>query len=146
MSRLSHTLKRTLDELQQTAAGLERRAELPAMSIKNIFNGSHPRSDRFDRLLQAIPSLTHRTELLIAYIVDDCPAAFAAGVGAVLRNHLNPWLQARQASPDTATLASRILVAMALRLDAGDTLLAGWLADTGRLLTNAHLPANDPAP
>lgn len=162
MSRLSDTLQRTLDELQQTAAGLERRAELPAMSIKNFFNGSHPRSDRFDRLLQAIPGLTHRTELLIAYILDDCPAAYTAAIEAILRDHLYAWLHARQAAPDTAsivqeitllarplstaTLARQVLTAMAQRLDEGDTLLAEWLADTGQLLTSAHLPVTDPAP
>ncbi len=162
MSRLSDTLQRTLDEIPSSAAALERRAELPAMSIKNIFNGSHPRSDRFDQLLKAIPGLTHRTELLIAYILDDCPDTYTAATEAILRDHLYSWLQSRQSSPDTAsivqeitllarplstaTLARQVLTAMAQRLDEGDTLLAEWLADTGQLLTSAHLPATDPAP
>jgi hypothetical protein len=153
MSRLADTLQRTLDELQFTAAHVERTADLPAMSLSHIRKGSHPRSDRFDRLLQAIPGLTHRIELLIAYILDDCPAAYVTSLEAILRDHLYPWLQARQAAPDnasivqevsllarplsTATLARQVLTAMAQRLDEEDTLLAEWLADTGQLLTAA---------
>jgi hypothetical protein len=145
-----------------SARALERHAKLPPMTMGLIKQGSHPRSDRFDRLLQAIPGITHRTELLIAYVLDDCPAAYTAATEAILREHLFPWLQARQADPDTtsrlddaaprclplstATLARQVLSAMAQRLVESDARLADWLADPGQLLTAAHLPAKPLSP
>lgn len=158
MSRLSDTLQRTLDELQFTAAHLERQSSLPAMSIKSIYNGSHPRCDRFDRLLQAIPGLTHRVELVIAYTLDDTPESYREAVEAILRAHLYEWLHIATSEPAVTTLreaatatsraisnatkARKVLADMGRRLDAGDTMLADWLADTGELLTAAHLPAD----
>ncbi len=159
MSRLSDTLQRTIDELQTSAAHIERTASLPAMSIKNIYNGSHPRCDRFDRLLQAIPGLTHRVELVIAYTLDDTPESYRDAVETILRTHLYDWLHIATSEPDsttlreTATAASRavsnatkarkVLADMGKRLDQGDTMLADWLADTGDLLTAPHLPATE---
>ena len=162
MSRLSDTLQRTLDELQLSAAQLERSSELPAMSIKNIFNGSHPRSDRFDKLLSSIPSLHHQVELLIAYVLDDSPSTYTPGLEIVLKEHLLTQLRLTHHSSTSiiqedvtpyivsssptrpltsATKARLVLDQMRLRLDAGDTILADWLADTGTLLTAPHLSA-----
>jgi len=155
MSRLSDTLQRTIDELGVTAAHLERSSDLPAMSIKSIFNGSHPRADRFDKLLSSIASLHLRVDLLIAYILDDTPATYTSAVETVLRAHLQPLLLHRKGPISTtaivqelittrplstATLARTVLDQMRHRLDAGDTILADWLAATGTLLTAIHLP------
>lgn len=156
MSRLSDTLQRTLDELKYSAAYLERQAELPAMSIKNIFNGAHPRADRFDKLLGAIASLTLRVELLIAYTLDDTPESYTPAMESVLRDHLYAVLKSTTETTitdnivqevaanrplSTATKARQVLDDMRKRLDAGDIILADWLADTGVLLTAPHLPA-----
>lgn len=156
MSRLSDCLQRTLDELQIPAAHLERSASLPAMALTHMRKGSHPRCDRFDRLLQAIPGLTHRVELVIAYTLDDTPESYREAVEAILRAHLYEWLHVATSEPTVTTLresatatsraisnatkARQVLADMGRRLDAGDTMLADWLADTGELLTAAHLP------
>jgi hypothetical protein len=161
MSRLSDTLQRTLDELNISAAHLERQAALPAMSIKNIFNGSHPRADRFDKLLGSIATLSLRVDLLIAYILDDTPDTYTPSVESVLRGHLHTLLLAQEGpistdtilqevSPtrplSTATKARQVLDQMRLRLDEGDTTLADWLADTGTLLAAVHLPVETATP
>jgi hypothetical protein len=155
MSRLSDTLQRTLDELNLAAAQLERNAELPAMTLAHIRKGSHPRADRFDKLLSSIASLHLRVDLLIAYILDDTPAAYTPDIELVLRTHLTDLLRSKEGTIctasivqelsttrplSTATLARQVLDQMRHRLDAGDTILADWLADTGTLLTAIHLP------
>lgn len=159
MSRLSDTLQRTLDEHHRTAAQLERDAGLPAMSVKSIYNGSHPRADRFAKLLAALPSLSDQVELLIAYTLDDTPAPFCPDLEAVLRLHLYEAARCSRQLDETAaailredtprrpahaaTRAREVLEAMARRLDQGDTLLAEWLADTGELLAAPHLSSED---
>ena len=161
MSRLADTLQRTLDQLGLPAAHLERSADLPPMSVKNIYKGSHPRADRFEKLLSAIASLSHRVDLLIAYILDDTPASYAPDLEHLLRDQLYSLLRAKQTTPgasivqeavaiarplSAASRARQVLAGMARRLDEGDTVLADWLADTGELLTVAHLPAEPSTP
>lgn len=161
MSRLADTLQRVLDELKFSAAHVERQAELPAMSVKNIFKGSHPRADRFDKLLRTISSLPLRVDLLIAYILDDTPDTYTPAIEAVLREHLHTILKAKEGPISTASIvqelstsrplstatkARQVLDQMRQRLDEGDTTLADWLADTGTLLTAVHLPAESASP
>lgn len=160
MSRLSDTLQRTLDECRLTAAQLERSAGLPAMSVKSIHNGCHPRADRFAKLLSALPSLSDQVELLIAYTLDDSPETFTADLEQVLRLHLYEAARishhitddapavlresaARNRPASIATRAREVLGAMHRRLDDGDTILAEWLADTGELLAAPHLSSED---
>ena len=157
MSRLSDTLQRTLDELNLSAAQLERNADLPAMTLAHIRKGSHPRSDRFDKLLGSIATLSLRVELLIAYVLDDTPDTYTPALEAVLRQHLHTLLQAQEGPVSsstiiqglasvrplsTATKARLVLDQMRTRLDEGDIILADWLADTGTLLAGIHLPAS----
>ena len=94
--------------------------------------------------------------MLIAYTLDDSPETFTADLEQVLRLHLYEAARishditddapavlresdARNRPVSIATRAREVLDAMHRRLDDGDTILAEWLADTGELLTAAHL-------
>jgi hypothetical protein len=160
MSRLSECLQLTLDELKLSGRGLEQAAGMPAMTVGGIMEGRHPRSERFDKLLAAIPRLDLRIRLITAYVLDDAPPSEVPALEAILQEHLIIWHQqhdptvddTRVAEPETAyritlsTAAQARLILDRLRaaVDAGDSELSHWLATTGHLLTSPHLPP-DPA-
>ena len=144
-----------------SARGLEQRASLPSMTVRGIFDESHPRTERFERLLAAIPRLDLRIDLLIAYILDDTPESQRPGVEAVLREHLLAWHQAHSTeatSPDhvaevappyrlplsDVALARAVIDALSRAIADGDQELTHWLATTGQLLTQPRLNPNDP--
>ena len=153
MSRLSETLQITLDQLSLSGRGLEQRGELPAMTVGGIMEGRHPRTERFEKLLAAIPSLEHRCKLLIAYVLDDAPETQCPAIEQILNEHLLAWHQAhgtkdgvvqdlptRSYRPRSdASLARSVLDAMRQAIDSGDSDLTHWLATTGQLLTTPHL-------
>jgi hypothetical protein len=158
MSRLSDHLQLALDSLQMPVAALERQAGLPAMTIAHIMRGSHPRPDRAELLLGALPP-QHQADCLLAYILDDCPRRWVGHVEVILADALpaalasdpaaadtstvsepaTPYTTARK-PPSNATLARIVLSSLQSQLDAGDSELADWLATTGELLTRPHLP------
>jgi hypothetical protein len=155
MSRLSDCLALTLDALNLPAVELERLAELPLATLAHIKKGSHPRPDRFDRILAAIPSLQHRVNLAIAYVLDDSPAQLSEALEDILRGHLSAWLTEHghtdTAQPQTlreqaaaygarlsqSARARKVLADMLTRVEGGDLLLTEWLADTGELFARA---------
>jgi len=155
MSRLSERLQLVMDEIKISARALESRAGLPTMTVRGIMDNAHPRTERFEKLLRAIPSLEHRCELLTAYILDDCPESHRPSVEAICQQHLLTWHQQHsapesshvaeaatgyRARPSTATQARAVLDNMRAAVDAGDSALSEWLATTGPLLTPSHLP------
>jgi len=154
MSRLSEQLQLALDQLELTARSLEARADLPHMTVSGITSGRHPRTERFEKLLAAIPSLEHRCKLLIAYVLDDAPDSHCAALEQILNEHLLAWHQAKghaeglvqeiapvgyKAQRSNATIAREVLESMRQAIDHGDSELAAWLANTGILLTTSHL-------
>jgi nitric oxide reductase activation protein len=153
MSRLSEQLQLALDQLDLTARSLEARADLPHMTVSGISSGRHPRTERFEKLLAAIPSLEHRCKLLIAYVLDDAPESHCPAIEQILSEHLLAWHQAhgtedgvvqelptRSYRPRSdASLARTVLDTMRHAIDSGDSELAHWLATTGQLLTAPHL-------
>ena len=162
MSRLAEQIQLTLDELGLPARTLEVRAGLPHMTVRGIVEGSHPRSERFDRLLAAIPRLDLRISLVTAYILDDCPASEVGAVEAILREHLMGWHTLHdvpvtssavvsepeatyRATPSKAALARVVLDKLRAAVDNGDSELSHWLATTGNLLTTPHLPPTNDA-
>lgn len=155
MSRLSEQLQLALDQLDLTARSLEARADLPHMTVSGISSGRHPRTERFEKLLAAIPSLEHRCRLLIAYVLDDAPETHCPALEQILNEHLLAWHQAhgqpvglvQEIAPigykpqrSNATIAREVLEAMRTAIDCGDSELTHWLATTGRLLSAPHLP------
>ena len=160
MSRLSECLQLTLDELKLSGRGLEQAAGMPAMTVGGIMEGRHPRSERFDKLLAAIPRLDLRLRLITAYVLDDAPPSEVPALEAILQEHLLTWHQqhdptvddthvaepetAYRVSLSTAAQARLILDRLRAAVDAGDSELSHWLATTGHLLTSPHLPP-DPA-
>jgi hypothetical protein len=123
------------------------------MTVRGIMDNAHPRTERFEKLLAAIPSLEHRCKLLIAYILDDAPETQCPAIEQILNEHLLAWHQAhgtedgvvqelptRSYRPRSdASLARTVLDAMRSAIDSGDSELAHWLATTGQLLTTPHL-------
>jgi hypothetical protein len=116
--------------------------------------GRHPRTERFEKLLAAIPSLEHRCKLLIAYVLDDAPESHCPALEQILNEHLLVWHQAHHPDdsslvqetptrtyrpPSAATIARSVLDAMRQAIDSGDSDLTHWLATTGQLLTATHL-------
>jgi hypothetical protein len=160
MSRLSECLQLTLDALKISARGFETKANLPHMTVGGIMDGRHPRSERFDKLLAAIPRLDLRIRLITAYVLDDAPPSEVPAIEAILQEHLLTWHQEHDPSVDdtrvaepeapyrvtlsTAAQARLILDRLRAAVDAGDSELSHWLATTGHLLTSPHLPP-DPA-
>jgi hypothetical protein len=155
MSRLSTHLQLVLDEIPMTARALEQRAGLPTMTVRGIMDNAHPRTERFEKLLAAIPSLEHRCRLLIAYVLDDAPETHCPALEQILNEHLLAWHQAhgqpvglvQEIAPigykpqrSNATIAREVLEAMRTAIDNGDSELTHWLATTGRLLSAPHLP------
>jgi nitric oxide reductase activation protein len=153
MSRLSTHLQLVLDEIPMTARALEQRAGLPTMTVRGIMDNAHPRTERFEKLLAAIPSIEHRCKLLIAYVLDDAPESHCPAIEQILSEHLLAWHQAhgtedgvvqelptRSYRPRSdASLARTVLDTMRHAIDSGDSELAHWLATTGQLLTAPHL-------
>jgi hypothetical protein len=157
MSRLSTHLQLALDELKCSARSLEQRAGLPPMTVRGIMDNAHPRTERFEKLLSAIPRLDLRLSLLIAYTLDDTPESQRPAVEAVLNEHLMVWHQthnptegeaiatiAEEATvyrirPSAASQARQVVDAMRQAIDEGDTDLTNWLATTGQLLLAPHL-------
>jgi hypothetical protein len=123
------------------------------MTVRGIMDNAHPRTERFEKLLGAIPSLEHRCKLLIAYVLDDAPQNQGPALEQILNEHLLAWHEAhgtqegrvqelptRSCRPlSDASIARAVLDAMRSQIDAGDSELAHWLATTGQLLTAAHL-------
>ena len=137
-----------------SARALEQRAGLPTMTVRGIMDNAHPRTERFEKLLAAIPSLEHRCQLLIAYVLDDAPDSHCQALEQILNEHLLAWHQAKgeadglvqaiapvgyKAQRSNATIAREVLEAMRQAIDSGDSELAAWLAITGSLLTSSHL-------
>ena len=156
MSRLSEQIQLALDELSLPARTLEQRANLPHMTIRGIVEGAHPRSERFDKLLAAIPRLDLRLRLITAYVLDDAPPSEVPAIEAILQEHLLTWHQQHdltvddtrvaepeapyRTTPSKAAQARLILDRLRAAVDAGDSELSHWLATTGHLLTSPHLP------
>lgn len=121
------------------------------MTISGIIKqGAHPRAERMAKLLAAVPHDTAR-ELLTAYLLDDCPTDWVDRVTILVEasdtsdSKLQEPTTSYRVQLSTAGLARQILAQMSAALDAGDTLLADWLATTGRLLVSPHLsPRADP--
>lgn len=120
-------------------------------------DNAHPRTERFEKLLAAIPRLDLRLSLLIAYTLDDTPESHRPAVEAVLNEHLMVWHQTHNPTeaeasaivveeatvyrirPSAASQARQVLDAMRQAIDEGDTDLTHWLATTGQLLLAPHL-------
>ena len=138
MSRLSDRLQQVLDQLGSTASALERSAELPAMTIAHMLRGVHPRSERFSKLLAVIPEPAAH-DLLVAYLLDDCPERWVPHVQIRMKGSPNeaatelPLNGNDTVGRTPATQARRVLDEMRSAIDSGDTELAKWLATTGQL-------------
>jgi hypothetical protein len=133
MSYLAVKVRNYVTQPGVTALGLEKSADVPATTISNILRDSHPRPDRFGRLLRVLPSQV-AVEWLTAYLLDDVPDAWRERVQIIINGvHDEPSTLCEPTPdcgpPDTALAISRLTAAM----DKDDE-LGRWFVQTVKLL------------
>jgi len=133
MSYLAVKVRNYVTQPGVTALGLEKSADVPATTISNILRDSHPRPDRFGRLLRVLPSQV-AVEWLTAYLLDDVPDAWRERVQIIINGvHDEPSTVCEPTPdcgpPDTALAISRLTAAMEK-----DAELGRWFVQTVKLL------------
>jgi len=133
MSYLAVKVRNYVTQPGVTALGLEKSADVPATTISNILRDSHPRPDRFGRLLRVLPSQV-AVEWLTAYLMDDVPDAWRERVQIIINGIPDePSTLCKPTPdcgpPDTALAISRLTAAM----DKDDE-LGRWFVQTVKLL------------
>jgi hypothetical protein len=133
MSYLAVKVRNYVNQPGITAMGLEKSAGIPTATITHILRDSHPRPDRFGRLLRVLPSQV-AVEWLTAYLLDDVPDAWRERVQIIINGvHDEPSTVCEPTPdcgpPDTALAISRLTAAMEK-----DAELGRWFVQTVKLL------------
>lgn len=133
MSYLAVKVRNYVTQPGVTALGLEKSADVPATTISNILRDSHPRPDRFGRLLRVLPTAV-AIEWLTAYLLDDVPEQWRERVQIIINGvHDEPSTlrepEPDYGPPDTARAINRLTAAMEK-----DAELGRWFVQTVNLL------------
>jgi hypothetical protein len=133
MSYLAVKVRNYVNQPGITAMGLEKSAGIPTATITHILRDSHPRPDRFGRLLRVLPAAV-AIEWLTAYLLDDVPEQWRERVQIIINGvHDEPSTlrepEPDYGPPDTARAISRLTAAMEK-----DAELGRWFVQTVNLL------------